>query len=111
MDFEVDPENLRTVGSAITETGLTAAADLGRDRALIEPAGDSPWGSSLGANAVISAFYGQLTELTGVALDLASSGMGHSGSGLLAMGESYEHADETAHDGFQRIEGEFRGLT
>lgn len=109
MDFEVDPENLRTNGATISETGLTAAADLGRGHARTEADGPSPWGSNLGTDAVISALYHQLTELTGVALDLAGGGLDHSGSGLRAMGESYERADEEAGEGFRRIEGGLRG--
>ena len=103
MDFDVDPEQLRTHGGAIADTGTGAAGELSRLHDQIVDHG-APWGTD-SAGAALAAAYRELTALTSEALGLITEGFTESGTRVRNMADTYEHPDHDAGDIFRRLGG------
>ena len=106
MDFFVDPDRLQASGRAMADAGADTAVELTRLHQDIASQAAAPWADS----APLVAAYRDLTAVTEEVLTLVSAALRHGGTGLQAMADTYQHADDAAGQGFGEIKNSLRSL-
>lgn len=101
MDFDVDPDGLRTHGKLIEKVGADSVGALSRWQDQLAGNG-APWGSDLGE---FGAVYRELVAAAGEVSTLITDQMTAAGQDIRMMGDNYETVDTGHHGSFRRIEG------